>query len=337
MCEKFLKYKLSVHRIVQRIIFFLLSFSLIACVCPVLAQTERMEKISVPHIILEDYDGVRLSQPSRLFYDPFRREVYVVDAGNNRILIYTHDFFPLMSLNITDGIEFPVGMALDSEGRFFVTQSPTKKYPNGNLSVLNASLRWKRNIIFEGFEGADKFVPRNIAFNKHDFLYVTGQEYPGVVVLDKDGKFSHLFPSIDSFGDEPMKVSICDIEIDDAGNIYLLSEEAGRIYVYDAQEKFLLKFGQKGGGTGKLSRPRGLAVDSHNKRLYVVDYMRHTVSVYSLEGEFLFEFGGLGWSKGWLQFPGDICVDREGHVLVADTFNNRVQVFKIVSLSKMSR
>jgi hypothetical protein len=53
-----------------------------------------------------------------------------------------------------------------------------------------------------------------------------------------------------------------------------------------------------------------------------------------LEGAFLFEFGGLGWSKGWLQFPSDICVDREGHVLVADTFNNRVQVFKIVPFKR---
>jgi DNA-binding beta-propeller fold protein YncE len=291
-----------------------------------------MEKISVPHIILEDYDGIRLSQPSRLFYDPFRREIYVVDAGNNRILIYAHDFFPLMSLDVNEGIKFPIGMALDSKGNFFVTQAPTKKYPNGRLSVLNASLRWERDLRFEGFKGANTFIPRNIACNKHDFLYVTGKEYPGVVVLDKDGKFSHLFLPVDLFEGQSTKASICDIEIDDAGKIYLLSEEIGRIYVYDTQEKFLLQFGQKGGSTGKLSRPRGLAVDRLNNRIYVVDYMRHTVSVYSLEGKFLFEFGGLGWSKGWLQFPGDICVDRAGNVLVADTFNNRVQVFRIVSL-----
>ena len=333
MYAMFVTYERSVFRsVVQGISFFLFFFSWIAWGCPVLAQTESMGKITVPHIILEDYDGIRLSLPSRLFFDPFRREIYVIDAGNNRILIYAHDFFPLMSVDVNAGIEFPIGMALDSKGNFFVTQSPTKKYPNGRLSVLNASLRWKRDIMFEGFEGADKFIPRNIAFNKHDFLYVIGKEYPRVVVLDKDGKFSHLFPSVESFEDESRTVSIYDIEIDDAGRIYLLSEEIGRIYVYDTQEKFLMKFGQKGGGTGKLSRPRGLAVDNHNKRIYVVDYMRHTISVYSMEGEFLFEFGGLGWSKGWLQFPGDICVDREGNVLVADTFNNRVQVFKIVSL-----
>ena len=40
-----------------------------------------------------------------------------------------------------------------------------------------------------------------------------------------------------------------------------------------------------------------------------------------------FEFGGKGWARGWFQYPNDIAVDTLGNVLVADTFNNRVQVF----------
>ncbi len=333
MCEKFLKYKPSLpKRIVPVIILFLLFCPLPADKDSVLAQAAKRQKINVLHVILEDYDGVRLSHPARLFYDPFRRETYVVDSGNNRILIYAHDFFPLMSIDKTDGIEFPIEPALDSKGNLFVTQSPTKKYPSGRLSVFNASFRWKRDILFEGFEGADGFVPCHVAVSKNDFLYLTGRGYPGVVILDKDGKFSHTLSPVDSFAGSTIKAKISDVEIDDLGNIYLLSEEVGRVYVYNAQEKFLLKFGQKGGGAGKFSRPRGLTVDSRNKRIYVVDYMRHTVSVYSLKGKFLFDFGGLGWSKGWLQFPSDICVDGEGNVLVADTFNNRVQAFKIVPL-----
>lgn len=333
MHENFLRYKLLSRKVfVSFIALFLLVCAFPTAKDLLFAQTEKKEKISVEHIILEDYDGVRLSHPSRLFHDPFRRETYVVDSGNNRILIYAHDFFPLMSIDKTDGIEFPVGLALGPEGNLFVTQSSTKKYPTGRLSVFNASLKWKRDISFEGFEGADRFSPSNIAINKDGFLYVTGRGYPGVVILDKDGKFSHTLAPVDLFAGETMEATIVDVEIDNYGKIYLLSEEFGRVYVYDAQEKFLLKFGQKGGGTGKMSRPRGLAVDSLKKRIYIVDYMRHTVSAFSMEGKFLFEFGGLGWSKGWLQFPSDICTDREGNVLVADTFNNRVQAFKIVPL-----
>ena len=57
--------------------------------------------------------------------------------------------------------------------------------------------------------------------------------------------------------------------------------------------------------------------------------MRHTANVYARDGEFLFEFGGMGWRDGWFQYPSDIDVDAFGNVLVADTFNNRVQVLHV--------
>ena len=117
--------------------------------------------------------------------------------------------------------------------------------------------------------------------------------------------------------------------IDRAGRIYLLSEGMGRVYVYDDKEVFLFKFGQKGGSSGKLSRARGLSVDPLKRRVYVIDYMRHTANAYSDEGRFLFEFGGKGWGRGWFQYPSDVGVDPSGHVLVADTFNNRVQVLRM--------
>ncbi len=322
----------SSKSVMPGIILFILFLAFPVGEVSLFAQTGKQTKVTVTHIITEDYDGIPLSHPSRLLHDSFRRETYVVDSGNGRILIYTHDFFPLMSIGKIDGLEHPLALALDSAGSLFVTQSPSKKYPNGRLSVFNARLKWERDILFEGFEGADTFTPYNIAFHKNGSLYVTGRGYRGVVVLNKDGNFSHILSVVDSFAGETMKAIIFDVEIDEHGTIYLLSAKNGRVYIYDAKENFLLKFGRKGGGPGKMSRPRGLTVDIHKKWIYIVDYMRHTVSAYSLEGKLLFEFGGLGWSKGWLQFPSDISKDREGNVIIADTFNNRIQVFKIVPL-----
>jgi DNA-binding beta-propeller fold protein YncE len=111
------------------------------------------------------------------------------------------------------------------------------------------------------------------------------------------------------------------------GRIYLLSGETSHVYVYDENREFLFSFGKKGGSSGKMSRPVGIGVDSSRARQYVVDYMRHTVLVYDREGTYLREFGGLGWGPGWFQYPSDITVDSSGRVIVADTFNNRVEVF----------
>ncbi|MCK5506672.1 MAG: hypothetical protein KAJ10_16020, partial [Thermodesulfovibrionia bacterium] len=89
----------------------------------------------------------------------------------------------------------------------------------------------------------------------------------------------------------------------------------------------LLKFGEKVGSSGKLSRPKAVGVDYRKGRMYVVDYMRHTISVYSMDGTFIFEFGGMGWGEGWFQHPLDLAIDSGSRIIVADLFNQRVQVF----------
>ncbi|NVL90214.1 MAG: hypothetical protein HWN69_04350 [Desulfobacterales bacterium] len=295
-------------------------------------------KITCLQVIREDYEGSQLSYPNKVLADPVKKEIYVTDSGNNRILVYTHDFYPLLSIGKPDGIEVPVGLAVNPEGYLFIAQAPTREQKKGRISVLNPCLRWKKDIFFNGFKGADNFHPTNIAITKEGRLYVTGTNYRGVVVLNKDGTFSHLLTPTDKLGKgSETKATICDAEIDNQGNIYLLSEDMGRIYVYDRLEQFMFKFGQKGGSSGKLSRPRGVAVDSRNNRVYVIDYMRHTAGVYSDDGRFLFEFGGMGWGKGWFQYPTDIAVDTFGNILVADTFNNRVQVLKMAGIPAVAK
>jgi sugar lactone lactonase YvrE len=288
------------------------------------------KRITPLYIIREDYDGLNLSYPSKLFVDHVTKEIYITDTGHGRILVYTYDFYPLLSIDKSDGIKAPVGLAVDPEGYVFIAESSGRKDSRARISLFNPCLRWKGDIFFSGFENAEGFRPQNIAINKAGRLYVAGSGYPGVVVLKEDGTFSHLLSPADALGKgSEQKAPICDVEIDGTGKIYLLSQEMGRIYVYDDKENFLFKFGKKGGGSGKLSRPRGMAVDDLNKRIYVIDYMRHTASAYSTEGRFLFEFGGKGWARGWFQYPSDISVDTSGNVLVADTFNHRVQVLNI--------
>jgi DNA-binding beta-propeller fold protein YncE len=284
--------------------------------------------------ILEDYEGRKMTYPSKVYVDSVTGEIYAVDSGNKRILIYTYDYYPLLSVGISDGIEAPVAVAVDQNGYLFVAQSPSGGDPRSRISVLNPALTWERDIYLSGFEGAGGFQPKGIAIGKNGNLYVAGDHYPGLIVLDRDGNFLRMIcpmDCVDKYDERLEKASVCDVDIDSHGLIYVLSEDKGRVFVYDENEKFLLKFGQKGGGSGKLSRPRGVAVDDKNGRVYVIDYMRHTANAYGLDGEFLFEFGGKGWSEGWFLFPSDISVDTFGNVLVADTFNHRVQVLSLRS------
>lgn len=123
-------------------------------------------------------------------------------------------------------------------------------------------------------------------------------------------------------------VTITDIMTDSDGHLFFLSEETSKVYVYAVNEEFLFSFGEKGGSTGKMSRPRGIAINEGRKLIYIVDYMRHTILAYDLAGKYLYEFGGRGSGPLWFNFPNSITVDRKGRLIVADLFNNRVQILK---------
>ncbi|MBI4826008.1 MAG: NHL repeat-containing protein [Nitrospirae bacterium] len=270
-----------------------------------------------------DEEWNRIVRPSFAMSEPVMDEIYMID-GNGRIIIYSSDLFPLYSLGKSDKIERPEGLAVDTDGNLYVAQAYSDNYPRNRISVFNPCLKWMRDIYLEGFEGAGSFIPYRLAFDKNKNLYVAGIYSSGVLVLDNNFKLIDIM----SPEEDEKKVKLVSVSIDDSGWIYLVSEETGHIYVYDENRKYKFQFGEKGGSSGKLSRPRAAAIDNKRGWIYVLDYMRHTVNTYDKNGNLIFEFGGLGLSDGWFWHPTDISVSKEGDVIVTDLFNHRVQIFK---------
>jgi DNA-binding beta-propeller fold protein YncE len=273
--------------------------------------------------ITQDEEGGKIYFPSQVFAEPVRKEIYIIDS-KSRIIIYTSDFFPVFTLDKGYGVENPQGLTVDAAGNLYVAESATKDNPRNKISVFNACLKWVRDIYLEGFEGAETFVPYRMALDKKGNLYVASSYFPGILILNSEGRLLQVFP----VEDEGKKVNVNNVTVDEAGRIYIVSEEEGHIYVYDENRKFLFRFGEKGGSSGKLSRPMAVAIDNRSGRIFALDYMRHTVSTYDKDGKYLSEFGGLGWGEGWFQHPRDIAVDSSARILVADTFNDRIEVFQ---------
>jgi DNA-binding beta-propeller fold protein YncE len=305
------------------VIFALLTVLTYAYVIPERLGAQQLGSvITFQEAISADEEGGRLFFPSFVFADTAANEVYLID-GKSRIIIFTSDFFPVYTMNKRNGIETPQGLTIDAHGKLYVAQAGSNGKQKHRISVYSECLKWERDIYIEGFEDSEDFIPSRLAIDQKGDLYIASNHFAGVLIVDSKG---HLL-NILSPDEEGRKVFINNVFIDKSGRIYLVSEDEGRIYIYDKDRNFILKFGEKGGSSGKLSRPRAIGVDNNNGRMYVVDYMRHTITVYDKEGKFLFEFGGLGWSEGWFQHPIDLAVDSEGRIIVADTFNQRVQIF----------
>jgi len=300
------------------------------------AQEEiAVAKIRVISVLKMDDTGRSFAFPSSLGYDPQTDELYVLEASKGRIVIFSPDLFPVFSFGIGRGIESPSCVAVDKEGFIYVGQNARGDRP-ASIAVLNPAAVKVREIFFRGFEGAEKFMPRSIAIGHRGRIYVVGLGFRGVVVLDNEGNFIKTISPEDTYAKNipKHKAMISDVYVDENERIYLASEEMGRIYVYDRQERYLFKLGQKGGTFGKLSRPRGVAADPKQDLIYVIDYMRHTGQAYDYQtGRFRFEFGGRGWSPGWFNYPTDIIVDKFSRLYIADLFNHRVQVIEFAGVT----
>ena len=116
-----------------------------------------------------------------------------------------------------------------------------------------------------------------------------------------------------------------------ATGMFVADSNNGRLLVYDQNGTIAARVA-RGAGEGRLSLPRGLGIDGQG-RVYVVDAVGHNVLVFGQleEGQSTLEyqgsFGAQGVGDGEFSYPNDIAVDGRGRVYVADSMNNRVQLW----------
>jgi len=287
-------------------------------------------------VIEKDDRGKHIKMPSSLFFDRQRGELYVINGVNNRIIVYGPDYFPQNSLGQGRGIDSPMGGYVAPDGKIYITQTGMSG-SGPRLTILNNAFLPEKEIMMADMPNSRNFTPQKITINQNGKLYITGLHSKRVLVLDSSGAFVEWFQvAIDKKGDyffselnKPTRTTyIRDVKSDHLGNLFFLSEETSKIYVFNERENFLFSFGVKGGAEGKMSRPRGLAIDENKRCIYVVDYMRHTVLIYDFTGKFRYEFGGRGWGAEWFNYPVGIEVGVQGQVIVADFFNQQVKAFE---------
>lgn len=292
-----------------------------------MAAMRSIQAMRSVEVLSFDESGSPLRFPSGVSYDRDGDELYVTSPQTNKLVVLTSDYFPYLSIGSGRGLH-SISRTFIKNGYLYVCVGISEFEMRPHIAVYDMAFMPVSKIYFPDYE---RFSPLDLVVADDGKVYVVGINGSGVMVLDPDGNFIRwIEPKGRVLGiDEKAPISALDIGLD--GRIYMLSESMGRVFVYDRDERFLYQFGEKGGDTGKLSRPRGIAVDDVRGQIYVVDYQRHTMSVFAKTGEFLFEVGGMGGGRGWFYYPSDVVIDGRGRVVVADTFNHRVQVLEFVS------
>jgi len=295
---------------------------------PLQAQAQRRVQVMRSVEALDiDESGTALRFPSGVSYDRDGDEIYVTSPQTNKLVVLTPDYFPYMSIGSGRGL-YSISKTYIRNGYLYVCVGASDQELRPHIAVYDMAFMPVRKIFFPDFKD---FSPLDLVVSDDGKIYAVGMNGTGVMVLDNEGNFLRWIRPKGQVLGVSEQAPILAIEIGLDGRLYMLSESMGRVFVYDRNERLLHQFGEKGGDVGKLSRPRGIAVDDVRRQVYLVDYQRHTMTVFAKTGEFLFEVGGLGAGRGWFYYPSDVVVDGRGRVIVADTFNHRVQVFDFVS------
>ncbi len=319
--------------------FIVLSFLIATAFLAFITGTSTAQKAQlVPLFSITGADIVpKLNRPSDVFIDEKHSEIYVVDQGNKRVVVFDINGRYQYQFATPAKLGRPSGLVINNRDEILLAIG-------GKVACYDFRGRLLEYVKFHGLPSSEKVYATRLKIDRNNSYYILDTKKRRVLVFDTDGNFkfaitNESLPKVKRMvkgkeQEEPMvkSLSISDICLDDEGMIYLVDYLAARVFVFSSNGEYLRSIGKPGSVFDTLSFPNGVAVDIQG-RLLVVDTMGHGILGYDKKGKLLFALGGFGKSEGWFYYPRYISTDRNGRIYVVEPFLGRIQVLSIKTLS----
>ena len=253
--------------------------------------------------------------------------VYVVENGNHRVSVFDSDGvfqFNFGSFGSANGaFKYPVGIAVGPSDDVYVVDKN-----NYRVQVFDPAGNYLRQFGSFGSANDNLNLPHGIAVDEFENIYIADYNNYRVQKFDSTGNLLLTFGS--GPGNQPGLFKLpTTIALSSNGNVYVTDTFNHRVQVFDSAGNYLTAFGGYGPGLpGKFGyESRGIGIDSDDN-VFVGDLRGHRYHVFDSEEIFIKSFGTLGAGDGQFSFPvASPGFDGAGHIFIADTGNDRVQVF----------
>lgn len=271
------------------------------------------------------FEGDLLRRPSGVGIDS-KGNIYVADTGKKRIVVFdakgsyltTYGDFGKKSLELWD----PIDVAVAPDGRSYVLDKTQKK-----IVVYDSARRAFHVITFPE-------APLSVEVSD-DKLFVT--TVSGVLIGDLKG---NLLTGYVSRGKNPGQFDLPGaVAVGKDGTLYVADSLNYRVQAIGANGKPKWAYGKPippktavmyRGLDRKFGLPASIAQDD-NGNLFVVDGLNSEIVILDSNGDFLEKMGEQGHADGQFYYPEGIAYS-DGRLLVADKFNDRVEVFSVPAL-----
>lgn len=117
------------------------------------------------------------------------------------------------------------------------------------------------------------------------------------------------------------------VAVDGDGNIFISDVGNNRVQKFTSKGIFMSSAGNEGTGPLEFSTPSGIGYNPNDQKLYVTEMGNCRIQVLNSDLSFSHFIGSKGTEQGKLLYPWDVAFDRSGYGYVADTSNDRIQVF----------
>ena len=247
----------------------------------------------------------------------------VTDPGLGRVHLYDAERrrYRALGEDLEGGLPSPVGVAVAPDGTILVADSRRRTIE-----------RFDRNGRSLGAFAKDYEFQRPGGMAIHPDtgrIYATDITRHSVVVFTPGGEVEKV---LGGNGAAPREFNFpTHISFDAEGSLLVADSMNFRIQRISAAGEVLSVYGEAGNARGDFARPKGIASPAGG--VYAaVEGLYDSLVFFNEDGELLMSLGQAGAEKGQFWLAAGLHADRERNLIfVADTYNSRVQVFRMLS------
>ena len=248
--------------------------------------------------------------PTAVAIHPLTKNIYVIDALNNRIQVFGSNCNFLFT--VTESMDYPAGICFD-DNRMYVTQ-----FTGNVITVYTEKGEFVQSIGSLGDSLLQFKSPLGICYSGNsNAFYICERDNNRVQVLDHNLSFDSFILGLC----KPVDVKASGTEL------FILDRQNPCFHVYNNEHQLIREVISLGDEGCQVCKPVHFCLDTLSNIL-LTDYTACRVIVFTKDGKQIYKFGREGKRPGCFIEPRGIALDSESRIVVASQNpDNCIQFF----------